>query len=183
MSRPKALLEWQGGRSFIRNLIEWCSRAGCELIVVVVGAPHGASVRAAVETGSTLQAVVVTNPDPSRGMLSSLQIGLEAALSAGASRVMFTPVDLPISGPEPIDAVLEAHGDVVLPTLEGRTGHPVVLSPRAARALIEAPTSRTPRDVLEPFARVTVEVSDPGVCGNVNTPADLERWRGAGEPT
>ncbi|MFT7621664.1 MAG: molybdenum cofactor cytidylyltransferase [Myxococcota bacterium] len=174
MGRPKALLMWRGG-SLLSFLSDCYRSAGCGWLVVVTAEPHYDLVEA--EAGSIPSTLVVRNSDPSRGMLSSLQLGIRTALEAGAERVAFGPVDLPLSGPESVRAVLREPGDWVVPVSGGRSGHPAVLSLAACVALVDATPLQSPRDVLAPFRQVEVPVLDPGVVGNLNTPADLERWR------
>ena len=116
-------------------------------------------------------------------MLSSLQVGLNAALVGGASVVVFTPVDTPLAGSEAVTAILAATGDWIVPVHDGHPGHPVAVSARASEALVQAyPTTGWARDVLAAFDRVEVPVSDPGVCKNINTPADVAAHSGFGEP-
>ena len=82
--------------------------AGCDPVLVVVGGSHAQPVTLALERQG--RARVVVNPDPSRGMLSSLQVGLKAALLVGATQVAFAPVDVPLSSSAPIAAVLAGAG-------------------------------------------------------------------------
>src|SRR5277367_4147108 len=79
MGTPKALLRFQD-ETFLDRLIRIFSQAA-NPVVVVVG-HHGSAIRSGIERAS--QAVLAVNPDPERGMLSSLQIGLQAV-----------PADLP----------------------------------------------------------------------------------------
>ena len=176
MGGPKALLHWRG-TSLVRHAVACYDGAGCRPIVVVVAEPFGHDV--AAEVASLPSVVVVSNPDPARGMLSSLQLGVAAALAAGADAVCFSPVDVPLAGPETVQAVLAAElggGDVAIAGYEGQPGHPVRVTAAAARALLAAPATSSARDVLGAFRSALLETPDAGVVGNLNTPQDLERW-------
>ncbi len=174
MGTPKALLEWLGAPLLVRHT-EWLLAGGCDAVYVVTAPANADPVRAAPFPPGV---AVVVNAAPARGMLSSLQRGLAAALSAGAERVVFTPVDVPLGGPEAIACVLGVEAAVAVAAWRGRPGHPVALSAAAARTLLAAdPSQRTARDVLAGLGPVLVPTTDPGVVGNLNTPADVARWR------
>ena len=180
MGSPKALVP-VAGTTLVQHLLGCYGAAGCRPVVLVVGGVHEAAIRAAV--GSQDGVLVVTNPDPSRGMLSSLQVGLAAALAGGPpSAVVFGPVDAPLADAQPVEMVLAGTGAVVAPTWAGVAGHPVALSPAAVRAVMAADPGTTPRTALVGFARVLIAVDDPGVVTNLNTAADLEAWRRSGDP-
>ena len=112
-------------------------------------------------------------------MLSSLQVGVAAALTADVGKVAFGPVDAPLGGPEALRTLMDAadRAAVVLPVFDGRRGHPALIDAVVARALLDAAHTLTPRDVLASFEIAEVEVVDPGVVSNINTAADLDRWR------
>ena len=73
--------------------------------------------------------------------------------------------------------------DVVLPTYGGRGGHPVLLSgafvSQLAQLPVEHPESRLDHQIRAlPESRVSrVEVRDPRVLDNLNTPEDFARHR------
>src|SRR5580700_4426144 len=89
MGTPKALLRFQN-ETFLDRLIRLFS-AVCDPIVVVVG-EHADPIRSGIERGRDV--LFAVNPDPERGMLSSLQCGL-AMVPPGAEAAMFLPVDHP----------------------------------------------------------------------------------------
>ena len=112
-------------------------------------------------------------------MLSSLKVGVAAALSADVGKIAFGPVDAPLGGPEALRTLMGAAvaTPVVLPVFEGRRGHPALIDAAVGRALLNAAHTLTPRDVLASFEIAEVEVVDPGVVSNINTATDLDRWR------
>ena len=70
MGTPKALLRFQN-ETFLDRLIRVFS-AACDPIIVVVG-EHADAIRSGIERGRDV--LFAVNPDPDRGMLSSLQRG------------------------------------------------------------------------------------------------------------
>lgn len=170
---PKALAELDGV-SFVERALDALTRGGCTDVCVVVGPPHEALVRA--KLGGV---AVVDNPEPERGMASSLQVALARVLrdeSVGA--VVFSLVDHPCVRADTIAALIacfSARADFALrPTFEGRGGHPVLLSRGAAEALASAGAARSVRDVLGSELR-DLPVDDPGVIDDVDAPEELAR--------
>ena len=71
----KALLEARDGRTFLATIVGTAREVGLVDAVVVVGPPYGDAVAAAARA---LGVRVVTNPEPARGMSSSVALGFAA---------------------------------------------------------------------------------------------------------
>ena len=128
---------------------------------------------------------VVTNPDPSRGMLSSLQVGLQAAMATGMDEAVFCPVDVPLAGGQSVKALLEAAAgrfSVATAGFNGQAGHPTLVSRSVASALlaidIDSHPAVTARSVLLNHSPALVPLADPGVIVNLNTPEQVDDWFG-----
>jgi CTP:molybdopterin cytidylyltransferase MocA len=179
MGRNKALLPLPDGRRFIDAIVESARAAGVAEVVVVVAAPHDDAIRAAPPPA----VVLVDNPAPERGMLSSVQCGL-AALSPAALGALVWPVDTPAVRTQTVRRLLLAAPDrIVVPTAGGRGGHPLYL-PRAVWPKVAAlPTAGDSPMTLRDFVRahaaavLRLELDDPGVSMDIDTPADYERAR------
>src|SRR5260370_42384344 len=89
MGTPKALLLIEN-ETFLDRMIRLFAEV-CDPVIVVLG-QNAEQIRSGIQRAS--QVMFVVNPDPERGMLSSLQCGFEA-LPAAADAVMFMPVDHP----------------------------------------------------------------------------------------
>lgn len=164
----KALLPARGA-TFLGAIAGACREAGADEVVVVVGAPFGREVAA---EAARLGARVVENPDPSRGMASSIRCGF-AALGAG-DRALLWPVDHPRVRAATVRALLAVDGDVVVPRHGGRGGHPVVVARAVWPALAACPPEGARAVLRDPrWRRRDVEVDDPGVVRDVDLPADL----------
>jgi molybdenum cofactor cytidylyltransferase len=166
MGRPKAALEYRG-ETFLGRLVRIFG-IYCEDVIVVDSNP-----------GEVRGARTVLNPDPSRGMLSSLQCGMAAVGEAAA--VCFTPVDYPAVSESTIAELVRGWaGEAVrIPRCEGRRGHPVVVARRLLAEFLALPTSAQARDVIQRYAdeAVYVDVDDPGILRDVDTPAEYEQLR------
>ena len=77
MGSPKALLPAPDGRPFAARIVRSLISAGLHPIVVVTGAVHEAIVAAIDADAPPERPRFARNPDPSRGQLSSLWVGME----------------------------------------------------------------------------------------------------------
>lgn len=144
-------------------------------VVVVVG-PDAEELRARVPSLTDSRVRVVVNPDPSRGMFSSVQAGVASVDWADA--YVIVPADMPYVKPATVQALAEQYAcssGIVSPRYRGKRGHPVFV-PRALRdeILREDPRSNL-HEVLKRHQneRVDFDVEDAGVVRDVDTPADL----------
>lgn len=176
MGKPKALLD-AGGRSFVSAVVGALVGGGCDLVVVVTGVAQPDVRRRAEAAG----AVVLENPDPGEGPITSLRIALEA-LGTSVDGVALLPVDHPVVRPETVAALLDAFAaagaPLVLPTLDGRRGHPTVFHRRLFSELMDPALEAGARAVVHRHLReaTLVEVQDPGILADIDTP---EAYRAA----
>lgn len=166
MGRPKALCTL-GGETFVARLVRAFFAAGCPTVIVVVGA-HAEQIGPAVPG----RARVVVAGEWRRGMRASLRAGLAAA-SPGP--ILLTHVDRPLVAHATLEALI-AHAGLTIPTHRGQPGHPVHL-PQSLRPCLLAPDDTPLSALLARHAPRHLPVDDPGVCHNINTPADLAHLR------
>lgn len=172
MGAPKALLDW-GGESLIRHQVS--QLAGCGQVIVVLG--HEAeAIRKVLPAGVR----VVVNPDYASGRVSSLLAGFRAIEGAPAG-VLVVGVDQPL-GPGVVETLLEAAQEaVVVPSFEGRRGHPVLFRGELLPELLAISEAQEGlRAVTRRHARQEVPVGSAWVLADLNTPEALERLRGGG---
>ncbi len=170
MGTAKALLPIEN-ETFLDRMIRLFSEV-CNPVIAVLG--HDAEqIRSGIQRAS--QVTFVVNPDPERGMLSSLQCGLEA-LPSGADAVMFIPVDHPGIQSltlEKLAARFELdHAHLTIPTHHGVHGHPVCIARPLIAELLALPASAQARDVIHRHlseARL-VEVDDAAIAKDVDDP-------------
>jgi molybdenum cofactor cytidylyltransferase len=171
MGTPKALLQFQN-ETFLDRLIRVFS-AVCDPIIVVVG-QHADRIQSGIERGR--QALFAVNPDPERGMLSSLQCGL-ALVPADAEAAMFLPVDHPHIALDTVQEVAALfrrdRAPVTVPTYLGEHGHPVCIARPLIDELLALPPEAKASDVIHRHVPATLylEVADPAVVTDVDDPA------------
>ncbi len=171
----KALLKTRRGLTFLDQIALTAREAGVARLIVVVGPPFGAEVAA---HAATLGIAIVENPDPDRGMASSIALGFGALLELDdIADAWLWPVDHPEVRIETLDALRAALGAhaVARPVVDGRGGHP----PLVTRALFaelagceEEPEGA--RTVLARSDRIDVAVTDRAAIRDIDTLDDLE---------
>jgi CTP:molybdopterin cytidylyltransferase MocA len=171
MGTPKALLRFRG-ETFLDRLIRILGGV-CDPVIVVVG-QHADQIRNGIERAHQVRFAV--NPDPERGMLSSLQCGL-ALIPREADAAMFLPVDHPNLDPATVETLAAHFGAdptaVTVPTYLGEHGHPVCIARPLIDELLALPTQAKASDVIHRYVAETayLEVPDPAVVTDVDDPA------------
>jgi molybdenum cofactor cytidylyltransferase len=168
MGTPKALLPLDG-ETFLDRLIRLFSEVAITPIVVL--GDHAAQIQSGIQRGA--QAAFVVNPDPERGMLSSLQCGLKAVPQA-AEAVMFTPVDHPNLERSTLEKLIghfiAQRASVIVPAFQGEHGHPVLIARPLIAELLALPAAAQASDVIHRYRSETnyISVDDPAVITDVD---------------
>ena len=189
MGRPKALLPLRG-RTFVARIAAAARAGGASTVLVVVGPPHGEAVRARLPEGVR----ATWNADPTRGMLSSVQVGI-AALEEDVDAALVWPVDTPLVWISTVRRILgagtardghdvtavrdAARGRLVVPTTDQGGGHPVLIGRRFFDEIAALPLDGAGglRGLMSAHASDVerLAVADPGVRADVDTPEDYQR--------
>jgi len=180
MGTPKALLADPDGRPFVARIVRAFAAAHISDVVIVTGSQHAAILDAIAADRPSITPIFVRNPQPSFGQVSSLWIGLDAAVKPDLEGVLVTPVDIPMVRPSTMRQVIETwertHAPVVRPVVGERHGHPVLFDRAVFDALRHAPLTEGARAVVRAHGDrlVNVPVDDEGCLVDVDTPADYE---------
>ena len=170
LGQPKALVEVHGLR-LVDRAADTLRAGGCDPVLVVSGATplevHGAT--------------VAHNSAWRTGMGSSLRAGL-AALPAGSEAVVVTLVDTPTVVAEVVHriaAAWRAGAEVAVATYAGAPRTPVLLARVHWPAAAAAQGDQGARAFLaaNPDLVTEIECGDLGPWLDLDTPADLARWR------
>jgi CTP:molybdopterin cytidylyltransferase MocA len=160
----------------IRSLLD----GGVAEVIVVVSADARRELARDVGAMNDARVRVLENADPSRGMFSSIQVGVAGAVG---DALLVLPGDMPYVRPDTVRALIAKYREqpaIVSPRYKGKRGHPVVM-PLSLRDEIAATASTANlHDVIHHHQdeRVDLEVEDAGVNRDVDTRADLERPKG-----
>jgi CTP:molybdopterin cytidylyltransferase MocA len=169
----KALLG--GERSFLARVVTTARVVGADAVVVVIGAPFGDAVR---DEARRLGARVVWNPEPARGMASSIALGFAALDGTACDAAWLWPVDHPDVRADTLQVLIAAlaqHG-AVRPVVGWRGGHPPLIARRVWPMLAACgDQAGGARAVLAAADMIDLEVNDEGCIRDVDTATDLER--------
>lgn len=151
--------------------------------------------------GGHPELVVAFNPDPERGMLSSVLAGLDALAGRSGPEggppegaplrpeepLLVCPADLPALSPETVAAVLAAlaapgagtRPGLGVPVHGGRRGHPLAVAPGLVPEIPGLDPAVGLRQLLDrhPHEVAEVPVDDPGAVRDLDTPEDYETLR------
>jgi molybdenum cofactor cytidylyltransferase len=183
MGTDKALLPWPpqaagqppSKETFLSATIRSLTLS-TDFILVVAGRNEALLAPLAYAHGASL----VTNPDPSRGQFSSLQVGLHEVLNRGRDAAVITLVDRPPVSTATVLLLRDAYESApqniwaVVPEFSGKHGHPYLAGRELMEAFLQAPPTASAREVEHKYQSHIqyVSVSDPFVALNINTPED-----------
>jgi molybdenum cofactor cytidylyltransferase len=181
----KLLVEIDGA-PIVRYVCAVLARSKVDDIVLVASDTNGAIAKAA----GAGRWRVIENPDAHEGLSTSLRAGIQS-LDQSSDGALVALADMPGISSELVDTLLSAFSRcrgkaIVFPVSpDGRRGHPIIW-PKALLAALETATGDSGgktvladrRDLWHP-----VPYEDPGAFADIDTRADLEAFRAAGQPT
>ncbi len=174
IGHPKAWLRTdREGECFLARACALLAGARLDPVAAVV-APGAESLARRVVPS----AMVVTNPAPERGQLSSLQAAIQALGDRDPEAILVLPVDVPLVSAATVNVLIEAwrraHAPVTRPVSGARHGHPVIFSRELFDALHQADPSAGAKLIVRAHASPAgdVAVDDEGAFVDVDTVED-----------
>ena len=175
MGGPNKMLAEVGGRPLVRIAVESALASKAKSVTVVTGHQH-TQVEAALQG---LPVKVVHNPDYAEGLSTSVKVGIATA-PPDADGVIVCLGDMPQVDSALIDRLIAAFDPergalVVVPTIDGKRGNPVVWSRRFFSELAGLQGDVGARHLIAgyPEAVVEVPVTGQGAFADVDTPDAL----------
>ncbi len=179
MGGPNKLLAEIGGRPLVRIAVEEALSSAARPVIVVTGHQHERV--EAVLAG--LDATVIHNPQFAQGLSTSLQAGL-AALPSDADAAVIMLADMPQVDSALIDRMIAAYdpqkgAHVVVPTVAGKRGNPVLWSRRFFPDLLALQGDVGARHLIGRYPEAVTEVAVDGraAFADVDTPDALQALR------
>ena len=165
---PKAFAKLDDGRTFLEACAATLHGAGALPVVATLPPGTGDPQIDGLET--------IALPEPGMDMFASLATGLGRLDDFPDWRsVAILPVDHPLVGANAVTDLTDASAKAAIPFFEGKHGHPICFDRGVASAIVRGEyPGPTLREVLREVGAVDVEVDDPGVVANCNTPETLE---------
>jgi len=165
---PKAEALLDDGRRFLDAIVSTATSAGLGPIVAVL--PPG------IEAPKDVR--VAVNLNPKSEQIASARIGLMQLTNAPVSSALLWPVDHPFVSVESVLAVMDCArrtgAQIVIPTYEGRRGHPGLFHRDTWRELMTVPEGGARTVIRADRSRVAeTAVADRGVVRDIDTRDDL----------
>lgn len=175
MGEFKQLLQLEG-KTFVEHCADnlLASRLG---EVLIVTGHRESEVRGAIGN-RTLR--FIHNPDYHSGMASSIKRGVQA-LSESASACVLALVDQPQIATSVIDLLIDTYEKsqplIVIPTCEGKNGHPILLDLDLREEILRMDPEQGLREVVRSHSSqiARVEVSTSAVLEDFDLPEDYKR--------
>ena len=175
MGEFKQLLSF-AGKTFVECCVDSLLSSRVDEIVVVTGHRHH-EVRYAIGSRPVR---VVHNPDYEFGMSSSVKRGVEA-LPLGTQACLIALVDQPQIRSETINLVVDAYLErlplIVIPSHDGRNGHPIIVDLSLRKEILAMDTNKGLREVVHAHKDrlEIVEVDNDTVLVDFDLPEDYQR--------
>lgn len=176
MGQPKALLSYRG-RSFAEHLVSATRHERVGLTRIVLGAQAG-EIRSRLPLDATW---ILENPNWQQGQLSSVQAVIRGLPPSGTEGLILCPVDHPLISSFLVAQLIHefdsTEKQIVLPTYEGKRGHPVIFRASLYKELLAASPKVGAREVVwaHPKDVTEVETDEEAVVLNLNDPETLKK--------
>lgn len=179
MGRPKLLLPW-GGTTVIGHIIGQWRDLGA-LQIAIVQRENNTEFNAELERLKLPPSDCITNPNPERGMFSSILCAANWSRWKPEIKTLAIALgDQPQLRTETLRGLLKCHSErpdaVCQPEFQGRARHPVLL-PRDIFNELKLTTAETLKDFLKLISCPTVRytVDDVALSLDLDTPEDYIR--------
>jgi molybdenum cofactor cytidylyltransferase len=177
MQRPKAMLEIKG-TTFLEWILRRIRDAKIGHAVVAISNSDDKIINNInlSETG-----IVYNATNRNMGAIGSIRSAISSVVNHKVEFLLVWPVDHPNIQQRTVNAVVEAalqfRRGVTVPILrDRRRGHPVVFSRETFSDLLSPHADQGARAVLhqDPSRVHEIEVDDPGIVANIDTPSDYQ---------
>ncbi len=180
MGRPKPLLPLEG-ETFLSRIIRNVEDSRLTEWIVVLGHRHEEILAQAKMPANR----TILNADYELGQLSSLKCGLGALNWQKLDGVMVILSDHPLISTAIINVLVEnfsaENGLIVIPTFQGKRGHPVIFGKSLFAELSSAPLETGAKSVIRAHQRdiLHIPVEEEGILVDVDTQSDYAKllWR------
>ncbi len=182
MGSPKALLKIND-KTFLQHVVEVLHSARIIEVVIVLGS----EAEVIQQSLSWFTGKIVVNENWQKGQLTSIIAGINSldidkSESEEVHGVMICPIDHPLISQSILVDLLQgfwvSKKYIIIPTFNGKRGHPVIFSRELLRELHTIPYEIGARAMLHkhPEKIFEVPVNDEGILININTPEDYRKY-------
>jgi len=172
-----------GGSTLLGCVLDAVRASGVDEIIVVTGYQAN-RIRPVVTShlhGAPKRWRIVHAPDFARGLSASLKAGLRAVHPSALGAVVCLG-DMPLVAPAVVDRLIKSQllrSLAAIPTCRGKWGNPVLLSRALFPRIMRLTGDQGARPVLNRIkGRIRLlELADPGIQTDIDTPEMLKRLR------
>lgn len=181
MGRPKLLIQLHG-EPMLARVVKTALKSRLERVILVLAEPAKAYRDALGQTAVNQRLHTVINPNPQKGMASSLRVGL-SAIRPGTAGAMVILGDQPWLQVHVIDGLMQTFLDsssrIAVPTVRGRRTTPVIFPSDLFPELMNETGDVGGRNVLNRHCDKIVysELGSGYDDSDFDTPEDLKRTR------
>lgn len=167
------LVQPLGGSTVLGNCLAHVLNARLPLVVVTTKSMAEQAARFVAQR----DLLVLSDAEAARGVGFTIAAGVAAHVDASGWLVL--PADMPLVKSATIQSVAQAlaHYPVVVAQYQGRRGHPVGFSAELLPELLELTGDEGARRVVARYPAHAVNVDDPGVLFDIDTPEQLAQAR------
>lgn len=177
MGVDKLSLPW-GRKTVLEHCFETLLRSEVQELVIVLGVRN----KGAKNLFRGRKVKVIINPYSYRGMSSSIRRGL-VALRSGSEGILIALGDQPLLKTTTINVLIHAfqkgRGGIIIPSFQGRRGHPVIFHKRYTKELLRLEGDVGGKSVIERYPQdvQAIRVKSAGVVTDLDTWQDYEKER------
>ena len=174
MGVDKLSLPW-GRKTVLRHCFDTLLRSEVQEVIIVLSIRNKGIKKLFQER----KAKVITNPYSNRGMSTSILRGIQS-IHPSSDGILITLGDQPYLKTRTINALIRAFGQgkggIIIPSFQGRRGHPVIFHRRYKKELLNLKGDVGGRSIIErhPEDIKVVPVKSMGVVKDVDTWQDYK---------
>jgi molybdenum cofactor cytidylyltransferase len=178
MGYPKALLPL-GRDRFITRILAILRNLGMPAPVIILGRAAPSIQPLCLDWPANIQ----VNPDPDRGQLSSIQLGL-MQIGNEFDAVMIWPVDQPAVSEDLVRRLVQlfaaSRSLIACPRCLERRGHPAIFHRSLFQEFMDAPLQEGPKKILQRHQEeiVMLPTEERGTIEDIDTPEDYQSLTG-----
>jgi molybdenum cofactor cytidylyltransferase len=169
MGKWKLTLPFKGStviQCSVKNALSVCRR-----VILVIG--HRAEELESL-FGKRKDIKLINNPEYRKPMFSSIKIG---APHVKTNRFFVALGDMPLVDSAVYEALLSySQSPVVIPKYMGKKGHPLLLSNKLIKTIIQFDEKKTLRDVLADYPTLAVPVENRHILIDLDNPEDYKNF-------